>query len=182
MGASVSASRAEATGVTSGANTSVSTSGADASSVRAGRTKTAGVAGRADASSTVVSIGVDTRVNHVSDTTMRSVGAGGVIVARHIAANVCAGVASAAETRCAGVGAGMGAGGAKTSGVSRGADTSCADTSAGCAVSASGASGGAVSDVSCCVFVVTERKEAYLARPSRSESMRGSAALAARLE
>lgn len=145
MGASVSASRAKATGVTSGANTSVSTSGADASSVCAGRTKTARVAGRADASSTVVSIGVDTRINHVSDTTMRSVGAGGVIVARHIAASVCAGVASAAETRCAGVGAG----GAKTSGVSRGADTSCADTSAGCAVSASGASGGAVSDVSC---------------------------------
>lgn len=122
-------------------NRVVSASRANASSVRAGRTKTAGVAGRADASSTVVSIGVDAGVDSVTDTAVRSVGAGGVIVARHMAATGCAGVASASETRCAGVGAGVGTSGAKTSGVACGADTSCA-------VSASGASGWAVRGVS----------------------------------
>lgn len=159
-------------------NSVVCASRANASSVRAGRTKTAGVAGGADTSSTVVSIGVDSGVDSVAYTAVRSVSAGGVVISGHMAATGCAGVTSAAETRCASVGAGVGAGRANTSGVACGADTSCAVS----AVSASSASGRAVRGVSFPVSTVTERKEAYLARPSRSESMRGSAALAGRLE
>lgn len=112
--------------------------------VCAGRAKTASVASRANASSAVVSVRVHTRVNNVSDTAVRSVSAGGVVVARYWVAAGWAGVASAAEARCAsvsamsaGVCAGVSAGGANTSGVARGADT-------GCAVSASRASGWAV--------------------------------------
>lgn len=186
----VGASGADTSGVASGTNTGVSTSRADASgvsssrtkatSVCAGRAKTAGVAGRANASGAVVSVGVDTGVNNVSDTAVRSVSAGGVIVARYMAAAGCAGVsagvASAAEARCAGVRAS----GANTSGVSSGADTGCS-MGAGCAVSASRASGRAMKSVN---YILLEcgGMESYLARPSTSESMRGSAALVARLE
>lgn len=93
----------------------------------------------------MVSVGVDTGVNNVSDTAVRSVSAGRVVVARYwvatgrtgVSAGVSAGVTSAAEARCASVSA-------------SGADACCA-MSAGCAVSASRASR-AVKSVSCELF------------------------------
>lgn len=176
VGAGVGAGRADASGVAGGAHAGMGASRADASGVSSSRTKATSVcAGRANASSAVVSVGVDTGVDNVSDTAVGSVSAGGVVVACYVAATGCAGVSagvtSAAEARCTSVSAS----GADTSGVPSGAD-------AGCAMSAGRASGGAVKSVSCKTLLECEGKEAYLARPSTSESIRGSAALAARLE
>lgn len=176
VGAGMGAGRADTSGVAGGAHAGMGASRTNASGVSSSRTKATSVcAGRANASSAVVSVGVDTGVDNVSDTAVGSVSAGGVVVACYVAATGCAGVsasvASAAEARCASVSAS----GADTSGVPSGAD-------AGCAMSAGRASGGAVESVSCKTLLECEGKEAYLARPSTSESIRGSAALAARLE
>lgn len=79
--------------------------------VCASRAKTAGVASGANASSAVVSIGVDTGVNDVPDLrAVSSVGTGRIVVTRYWVAAVCAGVASAAEARCASVSASVSAG------------------------------------------------------------------------
>lgn len=174
--ASMTASRADATGVSAGrANAS--------SSVSASRAETTGVACRADASSTVVGIGVDTWVDSVADTAVGSVSARGVIIARHVAT---AGVASAAQTSCAGVGAGgantgvtsaaeascagVGTRRADTSGVAGGTNTGRADTSARSAMSAGGASGWAVRGFSCQLMVSVRRwRLTWHVRPGQSQ-------------
>lgn len=120
------------TGVSSGVSAGVGTGRANATGVSAGRAKAAGVASRADtscaggantgASTAVVGIGVDTRVDCVTDAAVRAMCSGGVIIASHVAASVCAGMAGAADTSCASVAsaantgcAGVGASSANTS-------------------------------------------------------------------